>query len=437
MRVVVLGGGSTGQAFVAALRRHDSGCELTLVERRLVGGECSYFACMPSKTLLRAPEVVAAAALAPGAEVRGIDAERVFAWRDRVTGRGDDSSQEEWLAERDVRLVRGDGRVERPGVVSVDGEELAYDRLVIATGSEPAVPPVDGLAGLDFWTNREATTASEVPESLIVVGGGPVGAELAQFFRRLGSRVTVVDHSERLLAREDARAGALLADVFAQEGIELALGTGVARVEAGFRVTLEGGRVLEAERLLVATGRRPNTEGFGLEQLGLEISRRGIEVDARLRAAGGVWAIGDVTGIAMFTHVGKYQARVAAADLAGLPARADYRAIPRAIFTDPQVAAVGRTEGDGLVSAEWKIESTARTSTFERPKRPGFVKLVADPERRVLVGAVAVGPEAGEWLQQICLAIRAEVPVDVLRETIQPYPTFSEALFFAARDLPL
>ncbi|HET8606021.1 MAG TPA: NAD(P)/FAD-dependent oxidoreductase [Gaiellaceae bacterium] len=437
MHVVVLGGGSTGQAFVAALRRHDSGCELTLVERRLVGGECSYFACMPSKTLLRAPEVVAAAALAPGAEVRGIDAERVFAWRDRVTGRGDDSSQEEWLAERDVRLVRGDGRVERPGVVSVDGEELAYDRLVIATGSEPAVPPVDGLAGLDYWTNREATTASEVPESLVVVGGGPVGAELAQFFRRLGSRVTVVDHSERLLAREDAQAGALLADVFAQEGIELALGTGVARVEPGFRVTLEGGRVLEAERLLVATGRRPNTEGFGFEQLGLEISRRGIEVDERLRAAEGVWAIGDVTGIAMFTHVGKYQARVAAADLAGLPARADYRAIPRSIFTDPQVAAVGRTEGDGLVSAEWKIDSTARTSTFERPKRPGFVKLVADPERRVLVGAVAAGPEAGEWLQQICLAIRAEVPVDVLRETIQPYPTFSEALFFAARDLPL
>lgn len=437
MHVVVLGGGSTGEAFVAALRRHDEDCDVTLVERRSVGGECSYFACMPSKTLLRAPEIVASAALAPGAQVGGIDAERVFWWRDQVTGRGDDSSQEEWLSSQRVRLVRGSGRVARPGVLSVDGEELAFDRLVIATGSEPAVPPVEGLADVDYWTNREATTTSEVPESLVVVGGGPVGAELAQFFRRMGSRVTVVDHSDRLLAREDAQAGELLAEVFAQEGIELVLGAAVERVEPGFRVVLGGGRVLEAERLLVATGRRPNAEGFGFEQLGVEISKRGIEVDERLRAADGVWAIGDATGIAMFTHVGKYQARIAAADMAGQDVRADYRAIPRSIFTDPQVAAVGRTEGDGLASAQWKIESTSRTSTFERPKRPGFVKLVADPARRVLVGAVAVGPEAGEWLQQICLAIRAEVPVDVLRDTIQPYPTFSEAIHFAARDLPL
>jgi dihydrolipoamide dehydrogenase len=437
VHVVVLGGGSTGEAFVAALRRLDDGCEITLVERRFVGGECSYFACMPSKTLLRAPEVVAAAALAPGAAVGGLDAERVFRWRDRVTGRGDDSAQEEWLADQRVRLVRGDGRVPRPGVVAVEGEQIAYDRLVIATGSEPAIPPVDGLAAVDYWTNREATATSEVPESLVVVGGGPVGAELAQFFRRMGSRVTIVDHSERLLAREDAEAGALLAEVFTQEGIELALGVGVERVEPGIRVTLQGGRVLEAERLLVAAGRRPNAGGFGFEQLGLRLSQRGIEVDERLRAAEDVWAIGDVTGVAMFTHVGKYQARVAAADMAGQDVRADYRAIPRSIFTDPQVAAVGRTEGDGLASATWRIESTARTSTFEHPKRPGFVKLVADPERRVLVGAVAVGPEAGEWLQQACLAIRAEVPVDVLRDTIQPYPTFSEAIHFAARDLPL
>jgi pyruvate/2-oxoglutarate dehydrogenase complex dihydrolipoamide dehydrogenase (E3) component len=189
--------------------------------------------------------------------------------------------------------------------------------------------------------------------------------------------------------------------------------------------------------VLVATGRRPNAEGLGLEQLGLTITRRGVEVDDRLRAGPNVWAIGDVTGVAMFTHVGKYQARVAAADVAGLPAKADYRAVPRAIFTDPQVAAVGTTGGDGLVTSTWKVDATARASTYERPKRPGFVKLAADPERRVLTGAVAVGPEAGEWLQQIALAIRAEVTVDVLRDTIQPYPTFSEAIYFAARDLPL
>jgi dihydrolipoamide dehydrogenase len=440
MKVVVLGGGSSGEAFAAALRRLDERAEIALVERELVGGECSYFACMPSKTLLRPAELVHAASIAPGVEGARLDAAGVFAWRDAVTGRGDDSSQADWLGSIDVRLVRGNGRVERPGVVSVAGEELAYDRLVVATGSDAAIPPVEGLERVDYWTNREATSASEVPESLLVLGGGPVGAELAQFYARLGSRVTVTDRSERLLGREDADAGALLGEVFAGEGIELVHGATVERVEPGgpgVQATLADGRTLEAERLLVATGRRARVDGYGLEQLGLELSPKGIAVDERLRAGDGVWAVGDCTGVAMFTHVGKYQARVAAADMTGEDVRADYRAIPRSIFTDPQVAAVGTTSGEGLVSASWDVDAVARASTYEQPKRHGFVKLVADPERRVLVGAVAVGPEAGEWLQQACLAIRAEVPVDVLRDTIQPYPTFSEALFFAARELPL
>ena len=425
-----------GEAFAAALRRHDETVEIVLVERERVGGECSYFACMPSKTLLRAPELVHQSSIAPGVEGAAIDPARVFEWRDAITGRGDDSSQADYLESLSVRLVRRSARVVRPGVLDLGGDELEYGRLVLATGSVPAVPPVDGLDGVEYWTNREATSTSEVPESLVVLGGGPVGSELAQFFTRVGSRVTVVDHSPRLLGREDADAGALLEEVFREEGIELVLGTSVDRIEPGIRVTA-GDRTIESERVLVATGRRPNTEGFGLDQLGLNIARRGVEVDDRLRAGPDVWAIGDVTGVAMFTHVGKYQARVAAADVAGLPAKADYRAVPRAIFTDPQVAAVGTTDGDGLVTSTWKVDATSRASTYERPKRPGFVKLAADPDRRVLTGAVAVGPEAGEWLQQIALAIRAEVPVDVLRDTIQPYPTFSEAIFFAARDLPL
>jgi len=437
VRVVVLGGGSSGEAFAASLRRRDEHAEITLVERELVGGECSYFACMPSKTLLRPTELVHAASLAPGVEGARLDPAGVFAWRDAVTGRGDDSSQADWLASIDVRLVRGDGRVARPGVVEAAGEELPYDRLVLATGSDPAIPPVEGLEGLDVWTNREATAASEVPASLLVLGGGPVGAELAQFFARIGSRVTVVDRSERLLSREDPAAGDRMGEVFADEGIEVILGAGVERVEAGFRATLDDGRTLEAERLLVATGRRARVEGLGLELVGVEADGRGIRVDERLRAAEHVWAIGDCTGIAMFTHVGKYQGHVAARDVAGEDVKADYRAIPRAIFTDPQVAAVGTTSGEGLVSASWDVERVSRSSTYERPKRHGFVKLVADPRRRVLVGAVAVGPESGEWLQQITLAIRAEVPIEVLRDTIQPYPTFSEGLFFAARDLPL
>jgi dihydrolipoamide dehydrogenase len=241
----------------------------------------------------------------------------------------------------------------------------------------------------------------------------------------------------QLLGREDAHAAELLRDAFAEEGIEVFLGARIESVTAGFVVRLEDGTELRGERLLVATGRKPNAAGLGFEQLGLEISPRGIEVDDRLRCGEGVFALGDVTGIAMFTHVGKYQARVAAVNAAGGDARADYRAIPRVAFTDPPIASVGTTSGDGLVDAEWPTGRVARSSTYERPTRQGFLQLLADPERRVLVGAVAVGPEAGEWLQQLTLAIRAEVAVDVLRDTIQPYPTFSEAVFFAARDLPL
>lgn len=442
-RVVVLGGGSTGEAFVAALRRLDKKVPITLVERELLGGECSYWACMPSKALLRPTEIVAAARRAPGAAealTGAVDPERVFWWRDQVTGGLDDSGQEEWVANLDVELLRGQGRVAAPGLVDVGGRELPYAKLVIATGSSASVPPIPGLAETDFWTNREATTAREVPESLIVLGGGVVGSELAQFYGRLGSRVTVVQDIDHLLPRDDPDAGRLLQDILEEEGVEVLVSTLTERVErvaSGFRLYLPEGRTLEAERLLVATGRRPNVDGLGFERLGLEISRRGIEVDRRLMAAESVWAIGDVNGIALFTHAGKYEARVAAQNVGGGDAQADHRAVPAVAFTDPQVASVGRFEGDGLVSSTWKINATARASTYERPKRPGFVKLFADPDRRILVGAVAVGPEAGEWLGQITVAIRAEIPIDVLRETIQPYPTFSEAIFFALRDLPL
>jgi pyruvate/2-oxoglutarate dehydrogenase complex dihydrolipoamide dehydrogenase (E3) component len=345
------------------------------------------------------------------------------------------------VAKQGARLVRGTGVVAEPGLVTVGDEELPYDALLVATGSVPVVPPVEGLAEAAYWGSREATTATTVPESLVVVGGGAVGCELSQAYARLGARVTLVQGGGHLLPRVDAEVADILAAALEEEGVEIRYDAQATRVEGGggapYRVELEGQGPVEAEQLLVATGRKPNVEGFGLERTGVTIGRGGIEVDDRLAAGDRIWAAGDVTGVALFTHVGKYQGRIAAANVAGGDARADYRAIPAAIFTDPQVAVAGDTSGEGAITSSWKLESVSRTATFQRPKKPGLVKLFADPERGVLVGAAAVGPEAGEWIGQLTLAIRAEVPVDVLRDTIQPFPTFSEAVYFAARDLAL
>jgi len=438
--VVVLGAGSAGEHFVGALRRRDADVRITIVERGLAGGECSYYACIPTKTLLRPVEVVASARLAPGAAealAGRVDVERVRWWRDQVTDGREDSYHAGWLEEQRAELVRGEAVVARPGVVEVAGRELEYDELVVATGSSPAIPPVDGLEDAPYWTSRDAVWASTIPGRLVVLGGGPVGVELAQLFRRLGSEVTVVETNDGLLARIDPDAGAILAERFAGEGIGVRTGARAASVSVdGSRALLEldSGETVAAERILVATGRRPNVEGLGLEQLGVEVTERGVSVDGRLRAGDGVWAIGDVAGVGLLTHLGKYQARVAAANIAGDDRVADYRAIPAAVFTDPQVGSVGTTQGEGIVSASFTIDG-GRLSTYERPRRPGLVKLAADPARRVLVGAVAVGPEAGEWLGQLTLAVRAETPIDVLLDTIQPYPTFSEAIFACLLEL--
>jgi len=412
MRVVVLGGGIAGESFVAALRRISDDAEITLVERSLVGGECSYFACIPSKTLLRPTEVLARARMTPGIRdsVGPIDPEGVFAWRDEISAQ-DDTSQVEWLEKLDVGFVRGDAEIAEPGLVRVGDRELSYDHLVVATGSSPAAPPLEGLEDVPHWSSRDATSSHEVPESLLVVGGGAVGCELAQFYSRMGSKVTIVNSGATLLERIDAEAGALLGEAFEADGIEVRTSTRPTAVEAGggrvrLMCTGDGAGEIEGVQLLLAVGRRPNVDGFGLEKLPVTVERTGLQVDERVCAGESVWGIGDVTGKSLFTHVGKYQARVAAANVAGGNERADYRAVPASVFTDPQVASVGDTSDEGAVISRASIEHVSRASTYAQPKRPGFVKLFADPKRKVLVGAVCVGPEAGEWLGQLTLAVK-------------------------------
>jgi pyruvate/2-oxoglutarate dehydrogenase complex dihydrolipoamide dehydrogenase (E3) component len=446
----VIGAGPAGTVCAGALA--DGGMKVGIAERERVGGECSYWACIPSKTLLRPGEALEGARHAPGAReaIEGsLDAAAAFEWRDfQVSNYDDEASPSEapWLRERGIDLHRGNARIEGPGRIVVGDEQIETERVVLATGSDPIIPPVDGLADVDYWTNRDGTGLKAVPESVVVLGGGPVGVELAQALRRFGAEVTIVEGA-RLLAREGREAGDAIGKQLKAEGIDLHLGVHAKQVSSengGVTMRLDDGAIIAAERVLVATGRRPRVRDLGLENVGLDPDCGHVEVDQHLRtSAHNVWAIGDVTGVALFTHVGKYQGRVAAGVMLGKEARADYRALPRVTFCDPQVAGAGMTEdqaeenGIELAIGRADIGDVARTSTYTRDydKVPGFIKLLADRRRGVLIGAYAVGPEAGEWLQQATLAIRAEVPVAVLRDTIQPFPTFSEIFVNALADL--
>ena len=445
--VVVIGMGPGGEE--AAGRLAEAGLDVIAVEKQLVGGECPYWGCIPSKMMIRAANLLAEARRIPGmageATVTADWAPVARRIRDEATDDWDDTVAVERFTGKGGRLMRGEGKLAGPGTVVVGDVSIEVGRAVILnTGTTPAVPPVKGLAGLPYWTNRGAIEAAELPSSLLVLGGGAIGAELSQVFARFGVRVTIIESAERLLPPEEPEAGALAARIFEREKIDVRLGadaTSVSHDGRQFTVQLEDGSEIQGEKLLVATGRRAALGALGLESIGLDPSARWLTVDENVRAAPGVWAVGDITGVGAFTHVSMYQARIAVPDILGRPhPPADYRAMPRVTFTDPEIGSVGLSEAAGRERG-----LNVRTALADLPKsargwihkvgNEGFIKLVEDADRGVLVGATSAGPVGGEVLGLLALAVHAEVPTARLRTMLYAYPTFHRAIEDALQRL--
>ena len=433
--VVVIGAGAPGE--VIAGRLGEAGVSVAIVEERLVGGECSFYACMPSKALLRPLEIRAEAARVKGVEVGGLDVPTVLARRDEVVHDLDDSTQLPWLTDRGVTLVRGHGRLAGERRVAVGDETLvARTAVVVATGSSGTIPPVPGLAEARPWTNVEATTAKQVPGRLAICGGGVVGVEMAQAWASLGSQVTLIHRGTRLIEREEPFAGEQVADALREYGVDLRFETSMASVSRNgvVRLELEGGGSLEADELLVATGRTPRTADIGLETVGLEPGKH-VQVDESLRVPGKDWlyAVGDVNGRALLTHMGKYQARLAADAIMGksVRLRSDGGSSPRVIFTDPQVGAVGltleaaREKGIRVRSVDVDTGGNAGGS-FVGKGAAGTARIVVDEDRRVVVGATITGPEVAEALHAATIAVIGELALDDLWHAVPAFPTRSE-----------
>ncbi|HET7358502.1 MAG TPA: NAD(P)/FAD-dependent oxidoreductase [Nocardioidaceae bacterium] len=442
--VVVIGLGPGGEA--AATKLAAEGLKVVGIDRRLVGGECPYYGCLPSKMAIRAADLLAEGRRIPGlagsSTVTPDWGEVAARIRKEATDDWDDTVAVERLEKAGVRFVRGHGRLAGPRTVEVSDSTFRASRgVLLNTGTEPAVPPIHGLAGTPYWTNREALRATEAPDSLAVIGGGAIGVELAQAFARFGTRVSVLEAAERLVPPEEPEAGQLLAEVFEANGIEVHVG---ARIESvrhdGDRFTLafDGGSA-RADQLLVASGRRPNLGDVGLDTVGLDPEARSVAVDERLRAGDGLWAIGDITGKGAFTHMSMYQSAIAARDILGQdgPA-ADYRAVPRVTFTDPEIGSVGMSERQAREAGlELRVGVTDVSSATRGwiHRAEGLVKLVEDAKRGVLVGATAMGPTGGEVLSMLTVAVHAEVPTDTLRSMVYAYPTFHRAVESALGDL--
>ncbi len=438
--VICIGAGTGGEALADGLK--GTGLSLAVIEKRLVGGECAYWGCMPSKTLLRSAET-----LAEAGKARELAASRVewqvdfpkIAKRTHWMARDlDDTNAAKAIEANGARLIRGEARLTGPRNVEVGGRTLEAKRaVVIASGADPAAPAIPGLDGAEYWTNREAVMTSALPASLIVLGGGPVGVELAQAFARFGTRVHVVEALDRLLPADEPEAGKFLAGYFQKEGIGVTTSAGVTRVQQGgdgIQLTLASGQHLSAERLLVATGRRPNLQGFDLAAAGLSATEKGwLRVDPQtLEAGAGIWGAGDVTGIAAFTHLAWYHGGLIARALKGERIHANHSAIPRVTFTDPEVASVGLSEDQArkrfahVGTALQDMGETARGYIHGEPG--GVIKLVADADRAVLVGATIVSPRAGEIVSELSLAILAEIPLRIMADLMHPFPAFARGL---------
>jgi pyruvate/2-oxoglutarate dehydrogenase complex dihydrolipoamide dehydrogenase (E3) component len=445
---VVVGAGPAGEVVAGELA--DAGRRVAIVERERVAGECSFWACIPSKALLKPAETLRAAGRLPGSAqaLQGeLDVAAVLRWRDRLVDHWDDSSHADWLLEKGIELIRASGQLVAGGEVNAGHRRLVAENIVIATGSKPVIPPIPGLDETRFWTNRDATAVSELPDRLLVLGGGAVGVELAQAFARFGAGVTLMESAERILASEDERLSKAVAHALSADGVELRTDVAVSRVrggEAEVRVDLSDGSELRADKLLVATGRRSASDDLGLENVPVTLENGAIRVDRRLRAADGIFAVGDVNAIGMTTHSGKYQARVAAAEILGHGYDADNSSDPRVIFSDPNAFAVGHTtksaasEGIDVVVGSGKVGDTAAAgflSSNGDGAGEAFLSLVGDRDTGCVIGASAVGPDAANWMGQATLAIKLGAHATELAQTIQPFPTLSEVFTSAAHGL--